>query len=122
MTASALGRALIGADRESALRLAIQFADDFRAAPRELLAQLVNDPAPMTGDQHLDALVAGLVEHLCGRAGVASPIWVEEDGRFLDSWWFVAELPKLRALALVESPAALRRRGVFVTEGFLASA
>ena len=104
------------------VRLVVQFADDFRAAPPHERAPLVAEAPPTTGDGRLDALLAGVVEHLCHLLYVEAPAWVDEPSRFLDEWWFVAGLHDLRALALVESPAGLRRRGVFVTEGFLASA
>jgi hypothetical protein len=39
---------------------------------------------------------------------------VEEPGRFLDRWWFPTRFRSLHAMALVESPAAFRRRGIFV--------
>lgn len=33
---------------------------------------------------------------------------------FLDDWWFPTQFKSLHAMALVESPAAFRRRGIFI--------
>jgi hypothetical protein len=39
---------------------------------------------------------------------------------FLDElFWFVSEVRGFRALALAQSPAAFRRRGIFIAEGAL---
>ncbi len=44
---------------------------------------------------------------------------LSESKRFLERWWFPTDLPSVRATALVQSPAAFRRRGVFITEADL---
>jgi hypothetical protein len=39
--------------------------------------------------------------------------------RFLDRFWFPSAVPGFRALAIAESPAAFRRRGIFIARGAL---
>ena len=65
------------------------------------------------------AYVAALAEHTCGQARVAPPAWALEPDRFLDRFWFGTDRPGLEAWCLAESPAAFRRRGLFVTRGRL---
>ena len=39
------------------------------------------------------------------------------EGRFLDRFWFVSDVPGFRALAIAQAPAAFRRRRcVFIPE------
>lgn len=121
LTTVRFGEVLVASPHTDLMRLAIQFADDFRGAVASTRLELVRQRPEPTGDAHADALIAGLVEHLCHLNGVPAPAWVEEPDRFLDRWWLLDELPGLWALALLESPAALRRRGIFTTEGTLAS-
>jgi hypothetical protein len=42
-----------------------------------------------------------------------------EPDRFLDRIWFGTDRPGLEPWCLAESPAAFRRRGLFVTRGRL---
>ncbi|HSH59077.1 MAG TPA: hypothetical protein VK988_05430 [Acidimicrobiales bacterium] len=79
---------------------------------------LASRPAP-TGDARHDAYLAALAEHVAGVHALERPAWTCEPDRFLDRFWFVSEVPGFRALALVESPAAFRRRGVFISRGSL---
>lgn len=101
--------------------------EPFLASVRELLdeyALLLHDgqrlrvfaerPEP-TGDQRHDAYLAALAEHFATAAGLATPSWATEPDRFLTRFWFVSEVRGFRALAIAESPAAFRRRNVFVS-------
>lgn len=72
-----------------------------------------------TGDRRHDAYLGALAEHLASTSGLRPPSWSAEPDRFLDRFWFVSEVKGFRALALAESPAAFRRRGVFVSRGSL---
>jgi hypothetical protein len=106
--------------------------DDFFLAVREILdefALLRSDaqrrraielePA-RTGDRHLDAYMAALAEHLALTHGLDRPQWCLAQHRFLDTFWFQSNVAGFRALAIAESPAAFRRRGIFVAAGALA--
>lgn len=77
-----------------------------------------NRPRP-TGDQRYDAYLAALGEHLAAAAGITRPAWTCERDRFLDRFWFVSDVAGFRALAIAESPAAFRRRGIFISRGSL---
>lgn len=105
--------------------------EPFLPAVRELLdefALLGNDgqrvralaerPVP-TGDRRHDAFLGALAEHLACASGVERPSWACEADRFLSRVWFVSGIKGFRALALAESPAAFRRRGVLVSRGAL---
>lgn len=105
--------------------------EPFLSAVRELLDEfglLTTDgqrhkaldarPRP-TGDRRHDAFLAGLAEHLAGTAGITRPPWTSGPDRFLERFWFVSEVRGFRALAIAESPAAFRRRGVFISRGAL---
>jgi hypothetical protein len=78
----------------------------------ELTALIRARPTP-TGNPNADALIAGLAEHLAAVRGLPCPDWVREAERFLDRFWFVSDVPGFRAVALAQTPIALKRRGVF---------
>ncbi len=93
-----------------------EFVDDFyAAAAAEREGMLTGYPEPV-GERRLDAYLAALAEHLAVRYGLPVPSWVAEPHRFLDQWWFPTSFRSLHAMALVQSPAAFRRRGIFVDE------
>jgi len=97
-----------------------ELLDEFALLPRdELRARALAERPPLTGDPRHDAYLAALGEHLAVTNGLERPEWTLEPSRFLDRFWFVSETPGLRALALVHSPAAFRRRGIFIGPGAL---
>ena len=65
------------------------------------------------------AAIAGLAEHLARHDGWAPPRWVFDEWRYATPWWFVSGVRSWHAAALVESPLAFRKRGVFLTESAL---
>jgi hypothetical protein len=77
------------------------------------LEELTEVAAPLTGDWHYDALLAGVVESICVEAGVRVPAWTNEETRFCDKW-YVCDLVSLQEEADLTSPEAFRRRGVYV--------
>lgn len=109
-------------DGESVLRLCLQFIDDFREADASIRGDLLRTAPGSTGDQRWDAFLAALAEHLAYHDGLPVPRWADRGDRFLKSWWFLSDLPSVRAAALAESPAAFRRRGVFITDDLFARA
>ncbi|MEX2553818.1 MAG: hypothetical protein WD627_12560 [Actinomycetota bacterium] len=72
-----------------------------------------------TGDERHNAYLGALAEHIAAVHHVRRPEWSHEPDRFLNTFWFLSEVKGFRALALVESPAAFRRRGVFISSGSL---
>jgi hypothetical protein len=108
-----------GNGEPTARRVAFNFIEFFDAASSERRTHLVRAVSEPTDDRRYDAILAALVEHLCARWGIDTPVWVEEPSRFLDEWWFVAGLRNLEAIALAQSPISFARRGVFVCDGAL---
>lgn len=110
-------RVLQGEDFAFAVR---EFLDEVGLMPRDDLRQraLAERPEP-TGDRRYDAYLAALAEHLATQHGLDRPPWACEPDRFLNRFWFVSEVPGLRALAIAQSPAAFRRRGIFIARGAL---
>ncbi len=62
--------------------------------------------------EHWDVFLAALAEHLSARDGRAAPPWAES--RSLRRLWFPFNTPAARVDAVVNAPAAFRRRGVYV--------
>lgn len=91
------------------------FVDGFRRSPE---VSLVERAPSVQSDPRFLALLAAVVETLCLERGLSTPWWCAGI-RPLPEPWFVAGIENLMASALVESPAAFRRRGVFVMSGFL---
>ncbi len=98
-----------------------QFVDELERASAPDRPGLVIDEPPATGDRRWDAMLAGVVEHLCFHHGLPTPHWTMEPARFLDEWWFVTPYPSLHASAFVATPSALANRGVFIHESSLQS-
>ena len=99
-----------------AFKVIADFLDGFYAHP-QLRAELIRDEPPPTGDRRFDAYLAALAEHLAYHFGLPVPAWVHDPGRTLEQWWFPAGRA-FHAVALVRSPAAFRRRGIFIDETF----
>ncbi|HWG99253.1 MAG TPA: hypothetical protein VNV66_08020 [Pilimelia sp.] len=102
-----------------AYRCLMQLLDDYRRAVRRdgvaAGGRLFEDAPPATGDARVDAAMAGLAEHLARRDGWMPPLWAFEEARQARPWWFVSDVRSWHAAALVESPLAFRKRGVFLT-------
>lgn len=90
------------------------FLDDARWVrdQADLAHRVRTEPARVSPEA--DAYLAALAEHLCARWDVQAPEWVLEPDRFLDRFWFPSNTPALDAHAVAESPAAFRRRNIFI--------
>jgi transcriptional regulator with XRE-family HTH domain len=99
---------------QDALRLLFGFADDFRGSSRPGRIALIEDEAPGTGDARFDAALAGMAEFFASESVISAPAWVDEPGRFVEPWWFIASLPAFHAYTLANTPAVFARHGVFV--------
>ena len=120
-TVAAIARSLHAGDEQEALRLAADLASGLATTgAREVAAEIEDDPGS-TGDRRWDALVAGVVERAAHSSGVRTPMWTASVTRFLEQWWFLTPYRSLHASALVETPAELANRGVFVHEASLRS-
>lgn len=90
------------------------FLDDWYAADQYAREEMLGGEPPATFDPRFDAYLAALAEHLALTSGLPVPAWAGQPQRFLEQFWFPTEFGSLHALALVQSPAAFRRRGIFV--------
>jgi len=117
-----VGGCLAEGDEASALRLAFRCVELIECAPIEERGALLSTPPALVGDRRFDALLAAIAEYVCARCGILAPAWVEDEGRFLEQWWFVSGIKSLHADAIVNSPISFARRGVFITAGALAYA
>jgi transcriptional regulator with XRE-family HTH domain len=99
---------------QDALRLLFGFADDFRGSSRPGRIALLRDAPPGTGDARFDAALAGVAEFFASEGAILAPAWVNEPGRFVEPWWFVASRPAFHAYVLAHTPAVFARHGVFI--------
>lgn len=70
---------------------------------------------PRSLDPIKDACLAAVVEYLAEADRVPMPAWAEAPCRFLTEPFFAGGLESLKATLIVESPAAFRRRLIFVS-------
>src|SRR5208282_3959338 len=99
---------------DAALR---EFLDHFYANPEHREASLSARPIPL--DDLRDAYLGAAAEHLARRYGLDVPAWAETYGLSLRRPFFAGGLESLKALLTVESPAAFRRRLLFVSKDAL---
>ena len=76
-------------------------------------AMLAPEP-PLTDYARGDAYLAAVAEHLALRHELPIPGWTQAPARFLKRPWYPCGLESLKAILLVESPPAFRRRLIFV--------
>ncbi len=94
------------------------FVDDLRWARNDDdVAQRITE-RPRDLDPRSDAYLGALAEHVAADRGLAAPPWSGEPDRFLPRIWW-PRYPGLWARAIVESPAAFRRRGILLGAGML---
>ena len=106
-------------------RCLANFLDEFYAAPdAKALAEAPALLAPVLGDpgQVQDAYLAATAEELARVHGLCVPTWVAAETRKLHRPWFASPLAALRAVLLLESPAAFRSRNLFISENALTRA
>jgi hypothetical protein len=103
----------------TALREAVaDFVDDLRwARDKDDIARRISE-RPRDLDPRTDAYLTALAEHFASAHALSPPPWADEPGRFLDRIWW-PRYPCLWARAIVESPAAFRRRGILLGAGML---
>jgi hypothetical protein len=99
-------------------RLLGEFLDEFYVAGRAQ-RQAAIDPEPTRISAVHDAYLAVVAEHLALRFELHIPDWTETEGRVLADPFFAGGLEGLKALLLVESPLAFRRRQIFVSRDAL---
>jgi hypothetical protein len=106
-------------------RCLANFLDEFYAAPSA--TALAREPvllAPRFSDlgRVQDAYLAATAEELARQFNLQRPTWIDTEVRKLHRPWFASPMAALRAVLLLESPAAFRSRNLFVSENALARA
>ena len=96
-----------------------EFLDEFELRPQRLRPSAIEERPPATDDVRYDAYLAALAEHLAVVHELDRPEWATEPARFLDRFWFPSDVAGFRAIAIAQSPAAFRRRGIFIAAGSL---
>jgi hypothetical protein len=108
-------RAVDGSQRfDPAVR---EFLDEFYSHADRRAAALADEPLLL--DDVKDAYLAAVAEHLATSYRLAVPSWVEHHGRPLRRAFFAGGLESLKATLTIESPAAFRRRLLFVSKNAL---
>ncbi len=117
--------AQLAADGESFDLCLRNFLDDFLARPAATAlaaepGRLVDKLPPLGAVE--DAYLAATAEWLAWKFNLPPPRWAFEPSRSLRRPWFASQLAALRAVLLLESPAAFRSRNLFVSENALSRA
>jgi hypothetical protein len=94
-----------------------EFLDGFYANPGSRNAAIGQRPEPV--DALRDAYLAAVAEHLARSFALLVPEWSETHGNGLTRPFFAGGLDSLMAILTVESPAAFRRRLIFVSKDAL---
>jgi hypothetical protein len=94
-----------------------EFLDAFYVGAATRQASIAEPPDPL--DPLHDAYLAAVAEHLAQSYGLDVPAWAEHRGLDLMQPFFAGGLESLKALLLVESPTAFRRRMLFVSKNAL---
>ena len=95
-----------------------EFIDSWQAMPFGSRPVAIRDE-PTAIDPLHDAYLGALAEHLALSGGLAVPSWTEHPSRFLHEPYFAGGLESLKAILLVESPLAFRRRLIFISANAL---
>lgn len=102
------------------LRFAVrELLDEFALRGRDELRAAALAEEPVRVDARVDAYLGALAEHLARTCGLVVPDWALSDARTLDHMWFPGVARGFRPTASRESPAAFRRRGIFIARGAL---
>ena len=91
-----------------------EFLDEWQSMSAARRAEaLADEPQRLGGVK--DAYLAALAEHLALSDRLPVPQWTEQPDRFLTEPFFAGGLESLKAILLVESPLAFRRRLIFIS-------
>lgn len=91
-----------------------EFLDAWQEMNRDERQTAVSVEPPGLGPVK-DAYLAALAEHLSLSDGLNPPSWCQGESRFLRQPFFAGGLESIKAILLVESPLAFRRRLIFIS-------
>lgn len=91
-----------------------EFLDSWQASSRDARADALAEEPVLVGKVE-DAYLAALAEHLASIDRADVPKWTEAPNRFLKEPFFAGGLQSLKAILIVESPSAFRRRLIFIS-------
>ncbi len=91
-----------------------EFLDSWQAMTRDERQEALSEE-PVAIGRIEDAYLAALAEHLAQAGQLDVPAWTEAPSRFLREPFFAGGLESLKAILLVESPSAFRRRLIFIS-------
>ena len=97
------------------------FLDEFQMQPdaSRVKAEPVRLVNVVSDGERFDAFLAATAEMLTATHGFAAPEWIWQESRKLHRPWFALPWKGLRAILLLESPAAFRSRNLFVSANAL---
>jgi transcriptional regulator with XRE-family HTH domain len=105
----------LGRDRGRVDMFLREFLDEFYTESDAIKKNLMLVPEPpLNENRRENAYLAAVAEHLAMRNNLSIPAWVNGPDRFLRTPFFPAGLDSLKAICLLESPSAFRRRMIFV--------
>jgi hypothetical protein len=107
---------------ESFDRCLANFLDEFYTAPTAAaLSEMPVLLAPSFGEIGAvqDAYLAATAKELARAYGLPEGKWTDDESRKLHRPWFASNLASLRAVLILESPAAFRERNLFVSANAL---
>lgn len=93
-------------------QLVAEFLDEFYLHPDRRQSMITEEPHRLGPLR--DAWLGAVAEHLARRWNLEIPAWVDQPHRFLRRAFFAGGLESLKAILLVESPLAFRKRQIFV--------
>lgn len=112
LTVARLGALIDGLAEADRWRLVAEFLENYRWEPVETRQAFLEREPTLSGDERWDVFLAALAEFVAARDGRGAPAWAET--RSLRRFWFPFNTRAARVDALVNAPAAFRRRGVYV--------
>lgn len=82
---------------------------------------MISIPPALTGEEGVDALIAGVCDMYVAERNLPCPSWIQDPERFSTEPWDVEPLPSLQHQARLNTPRAIARHNVFVEASFFAS-
>ncbi len=104
-----------------------EFLDSFYGSAQESRQKMIDqEPKFLSGKmengEFVDAYLAAVAEYLAWHHSLQVPEWTQNPRRWMKEPWFASEIEGLKPLLAMESPAAFRRRNLFVSKNALARA